>query len=104
MTRDRRFDEPDDERMPPESWRDDEDAWDADQNAPQAGDQDDPDDQDAPTEDCPECGAAVYEGVQRCPRCGSWIVTEVARPTRRAFWFIVVALAVIVIVLLWSMR
>ncbi|MGE0482186.1 MAG: hypothetical protein AB7Q17_17145 [Phycisphaerae bacterium] len=103
MTRRRRFDEPDDDPTPPESWRNSHDAWEDDRDAPLPGDLDDPDNDDAATEECPECGAVVYEGVLRCPRCGSWIVTATARPARRGVWFVVVAMAAILIVLLWTM-
>jgi uncharacterized protein (DUF983 family) len=59
-----------------------------------------PDDQDT-TDQCPHCGASVYDGAEQCPACGMYLSQEDA-PTRRPPIWIVIGVAIcVLIVIAW---
>ena|GEM_PF-1146486 len=60
-----------------------------------------PDDQDT-TEDCPHCGAAVYDDAEQCPACGMYLSEEDAAPTKlRPIWVLIGIVVCIVIAIAW---
>ena len=69
-----------------------EDSWD-DEWSDDDYDVDSFDDDESETVECPNCGADIYEDVDRCPVCGDFVVHSSAyvwqnRPT----WWVVLGL------------
>jgi len=77
-------------------WNDEED--------PAAEDQEVEEDETA-TEDCPYCGAEVYEAAGRCPKCGRYISEEDLPAPRPKRWLVVAVVATIIVILVaWVLK
>ena len=48
---------------------------------------------------CPGCGADVYEDAERCPVCGDYVVHETRVWSGKPLWWILLALAGVVAVI-----
>jgi hypothetical protein len=73
----------------------DEDVDDIDDDDDSGGDDYDGDDETL-TRECPRCGADVYEDAEQCPLCGTWLTTETSPWKGRAWWWVALAVAGIV--------
>lgn len=62
--------------------------------------EDDGDDEETITRECPRCGADIYEDAEQCPLCGTWINPDTSAWSGRAWWFVLLGIAGI-IALLW---
>jgi len=73
-----------------------------DPEGPQARDlEGDADADEYDTVPCPHCGREISELAEQCPHCGDWIVQDAgAGSTRRPIW-IVIAILLLVLILLW---
>jgi ribosomal protein S27AE len=52
----------------------------------------DDDDDETLTRECPQCGADVYEDAEQCPRCGAWITADTNPWKGRGWWWVALAL------------
>ena len=70
--------------MPTDDWEDDRplEEW-------EYPDPDESDDEQTRTQECPMCGADVYEDAEQCPSCGEWIEHSTHPFAGRSMWFIV---------------
>ena len=59
---------------------------------------DEPDDDD--TDECPHCGASIYDDSEQCPRCGRYLSREDA-PRRHPWWVVATALVCLAMVSWW---
>ena len=84
----RHADEGDDEDYEADDWDDSE-----------ASEEDD--DQTVP---CPYCKKAIHEDAERCPHCESYISQEDAPPHGKPMWFIIGAIAALVVVYMWIVK
>lgn len=53
------------------------------------------------TDDCPYCGASIYDDAEQCPACGQYLSQEDA-PRRKPWWVIVGALVCLYVVYRWT--
>jgi hypothetical protein len=53
---------------------------------------DDVGDADSLTQECPRCGADVYEDIEQCPLCGAWITADTSPWSGRSVWWVVLAI------------
>ena len=60
-------------------------------------------DEDDTTDECPYCGAAIYDDSVRCASCGSYVSKE-DQPLRHAWWFIACAILCLIAALGWVLR
>ena len=49
---------------------------------------------------CPNCGAAAYEDAEQCPSCGDYIVHVSSVWNDRPLWWVLLAIAGIIAVIL----
>ncbi|MBU0638108.1 MAG: hypothetical protein KKB50_04525 [Planctomycetes bacterium] len=75
-----------------------------DHEAPQPRDLDDADDDETPTEPCPNCRREVAEFAEQCPHCGDWITSATRSSSRRSASFVVIALIVLAAFVWWLLR
>ena len=54
------------------------------------------------TDECPHCGASIYEDIERCPRCENYISRE-DTPSQRSLWFVVCAILCLLAALGWAL-
>jgi hypothetical protein len=66
--------------MTSRDWDDDEDS---DWSAEDWSDDGNFDDEDETLIDCPECGAAMSDDIDKCPKCGYWLSAADRRQLRR---------------------
>jgi predicted nucleic acid-binding Zn ribbon protein len=66
------------------------------------GDAEDGED-DATTDECPHCGAAVYDDAEQCPTCGKYLSREDAPSRLPAAWILIGVAVCLVIVILWAL-
>lgn len=52
------------------------------------------------TDDCPHCGASIYDDAERCPACGEYLSREDA-PPRGKPWYVVVGAIVSLAIVAW---
>lgn len=74
---------------------------------PDYGDDDYGDDDNEPElVPCPECGGEVYEDAEQCPHCGQYIKPGGSKSvlSGRPLWFIALAIAGIIAVIVTSFR
>ena len=73
---------------------------------PDYGDDDYGDDDEPELLACPECGGEVYEDAEQCPHCGQYIKPggSTSVLSGRPFWFIALAIAGIIAVIVTSFR
>ncbi len=45
-------------------------------------------DDDETTDECPHCGASIYDDAERCPHCGPYLSSE-DHPSRKPWWVVV---------------
>ena len=64
---------------------------------------DDPDLDEDETDDCPHCGASIYDDSERCFRCGHYLSDEDA-PRRRPWWVVVGVVACLTMVSWWVLH
>ena len=57
---------------------------------------------DSPTQECPRCGADVYEDIEQCPLCGTWITRDTSAWSGRSMWWVILGLLGI-LALLWTL-
>jgi hypothetical protein len=50
---------------------------------------------------CPHCGREILELTERCPHCGDWIVAGGGSRSRRHPLWIVIAIVLVALLLLW---
>jgi predicted nucleic acid-binding Zn ribbon protein len=55
------------------------------------------------TDECPYCGAAIYDDSVRCASCGSYLSQE-DQPLRHGWWFIACAILCLIAALGWVLR
>ena len=75
------------------------DEFDDDWESPDADVRNDErDDDEAETLPCPACGEPVYEDVEACPYCGEYVTHSTSVLTGKPAWFIALAIAGIIAV------
>jgi predicted nucleic acid-binding Zn ribbon protein len=62
-----------------------------------ADDWDDDDD----TEECPHCGASIYDDSERCFRCGTYLSSEDISRRRHPWWVVAGVIACLAMVSWW---
>lgn len=85
---------------------DEEDSFEAepDEFDDEADEPDFGDDGEVETESCPKCGRDIPEDTVRCPYCGDYVTPGgEAAAGRRTWLFVATAVAVVVIVVLWTL-
>jgi hypothetical protein len=60
-------------------------------------------DEENTTDDCPHCGAAVYDDAEQCPACGKYLSREEAPSRLPPLWILVGVGVCLVIVILWAL-
>ena len=81
---------------------DDEDETDDDSLDPEGPDVSEMDSHDDPDLDvCPHCRKLISEDAERCHHCGMYLSAEDAPLSRPAWFVIAVALALLVVLLVW---
>ena len=63
-------------------------------------DLDDPRDDDADVEACPQCGVMIHEDSVRCPACGEYVTFGSGLP-RKGLWWWTAWLLLATVVVLW---
>ncbi len=63
---------------------------------------DDPDDD--TTDDCPHCGASIYDDAERCSRCGFYLSREEVGPRRQPWWVVLGAVVCLSMVTWWVLH
>jgi len=95
----------DDDRRPREDWSadpNDDGADYDDREDPDPRDQDDDDAEEGTTE-CPACGAEIYEYAQQCPACGKYVSEEDPEQRRRIpMWIWVGVILALIGSLMWA--
>ena len=59
------------------------------------------DDEDDDLDECPHCGAAIYDDSVRCPRCENYLSRE-ETPPRHSWWFLLCAGICLILALGWA--
>lgn len=52
------------------------------------------------TQECPACGADVYEDAEQCPACGEWMTSATRAWEGKPIWWIALGLLGIIAVIL----
>jgi len=55
------------------------------------------------TDECPHCGAAVYDDAEQCPACGKYLSREDAPSRLPPLWILIGVGVCLVIVILWAL-
>jgi predicted nucleic acid-binding Zn ribbon protein len=62
-------------------------------------------DDDDTTDDCPHCGASIYDDAEQCPKCRMYLSREDAPALQgRSWWFVALAILCLVVALGWVLR
>jgi hypothetical protein len=58
------------------------------------------DEDDFETQECPSCGADIYEDAEQCPSCGDYVVFSNSTLSGWPWWFVALGLVGILAVIL----